>query len=166
MSTDLYAVYCYDCDEYVLNDTDVHKVRRLRDELMDEDSEAESLASSSVKSFSHESSSGESSDSGWADEPAIRQLRPRKRTISGDSDAKRRKVRVLSRESKVRSLFPDNFPSIIVLDKYFYFYSFAADHRYDKYRELMFYECGIDCIALCSQIRSLYLCPAMLRGKV
>lgn len=97
----MFAVYCYDCDEYVVNDTDVNKLRRLRDELMDEDSEAESLDSSSVKSSSHGSYSGESSDSGWADEPAIKKLRPRKRTNSGDSDDKRRKVRILSHKTQV-----------------------------------------------------------------
>lgn len=107
------SVFCYKCDDFVINDTAKNTLFTLRQELKDDDSSSEASTffdeGSSVKSSQQESASTSSSDSGWFEEPSIpsanttptigRKLRPRKRTISSDSNepAKKkplRKVRI------------------------------------------------------------------------
>lgn len=85
------SVYCYTCDEFVVNDTEKLALETFRQELRGEDettSEASSVQdgeSTSSKS-QQETASTSSSDSGWCDDPSVgRNLRPRKRTISSDS---------------------------------------------------------------------------------
>lgn len=88
------SVFCYKCDDFVINDTGKNLLYNLRQELKDDDTSSEtssSLDELSMKSSSHrESISTSSSDSGWFDGPltptstAGRKLRPRKRTISSD----------------------------------------------------------------------------------
>lgn len=105
------SVYCYTCDDFVINDTGKNILDNLRQELSSDDSSSEGSTfqdeSSSAKSSSHQetastasTASTSSSDSGWADDPSMgRRLRPRKRTISSDSsEAAKRKAM-----SKVRS---------------------------------------------------------------
>lgn len=86
------SVYCYKCDDFVINGT--HLLDNLREEFKDDDSSSEASnsldESSSVKS-SKGSASASSSDSGWYDEstPGVtsgRRLRPRKRTNSNPSE--------------------------------------------------------------------------------
>lgn len=89
------SVFCYKCDDFVINDTGKNLLYNLRQELKDDDSSSEASSTldelSSVKSSSQqESASTSSSDSGWFEEPSTptnsagRKLRPRKRTISND----------------------------------------------------------------------------------
>lgn len=86
------SVYCYKCDDFVINGK--HLLDNLREEIKDDDSSSEASnsldESSSTKSSSNQgSASTSSSDSGWFDEntsPSIvRRLRPRKRTISNEN---------------------------------------------------------------------------------
>lgn len=90
------SVYCYKCDDFVINGK--HLLDNLREEFKDDDSSSEASnsldESSSIKS-SKGSASTSSSDSGWYDEstpgvtsPIIgrRQLRPRKRTNSNQNE--------------------------------------------------------------------------------
>ncbi|XP_055596056.1 ubiquitin carboxyl-terminal hydrolase 3-like [Uranotaenia lowii] len=108
------SVYCYKCDEFVVNDTADNMIDEIRQELKDGDADSVSETSSTMEEISSskstpESASGSttSSDSGW-EEPttpttttsgagssvvfgsaagsASRKLRPRKRTISSDSN--------------------------------------------------------------------------------
>lgn len=104
------SVYCYECDDYVTNKTNL--LDNLREEFKDDDSSSEASNSldelSSVKSSSNQgsgSASTSSSDSGWYDEgasPTIgRRLRPRKRTNSTEngieSPIKRKQLRKVCR---------------------------------------------------------------------
>lgn len=107
------SVYCYKCDEFVINDTIENALEEIRQELkegngdqLDTISETSSTLEeiSSSKSIQETASTSSSSDSGW-EEPApipalpipapaavssitvsARKLRPRKRTISSDSN--------------------------------------------------------------------------------
>uniref|UniRef100_A0A182QVN5 Ubiquitin carboxyl-terminal hydrolase n=1 Tax=Anopheles farauti TaxID=69004 RepID=A0A182QVN5_9DIPT len=117
MNTSNQSVYCYKCDEFVINDTHDNALEELRQELkdgsgdqMDAISETSSTLEeiSSSKSTQETASTSSSSDSGW-EEPSTnaiaipapstastsstissvvssRKLRPRKRTISSDSN--------------------------------------------------------------------------------
>uniref|UniRef100_A0A182TAU8 Ubiquitin carboxyl-terminal hydrolase n=1 Tax=Anopheles maculatus TaxID=74869 RepID=A0A182TAU8_9DIPT len=114
MNTSNQSVYCYKCDEFVINDTNDNALEELRQELkegngdqMDTISETSSTLeeiSSSKSTQETASSTSSSSDSGW-EEPtpaallatpvpistnsaiiSSRKLRPRKRTISSDSN--------------------------------------------------------------------------------
>ncbi|XP_052896763.1 ubiquitin carboxyl-terminal hydrolase 3-like [Anopheles moucheti] len=111
MNTSNQSVYCYKCDEFVINDTNDNALEELRQELkegngdqMDTISETSSTLEeiSSSKSTQETASTSSSSDSGW-EEPSptalvtpvpiptvaivsSRKLRPRKRTISSDSN--------------------------------------------------------------------------------
>lgn len=102
------SVYCYKCDDFVINDTGKNLLDNLRQELKDDDSSSEASLfldePSSVKSSPLESTSTSSSDSGWFEEPmlagpstasVVRKLRPRKRTSSSDSNeaAKKKSLR-------------------------------------------------------------------------
>lgn len=91
------SVFCYKCDDFVVNDTGKNLLYNLRQELRDDDTSSEASSSldelSSMKSSTqHESASTSSSDSGWCEGPstpttsAVRKLRPRKRTISADAN--------------------------------------------------------------------------------
>ncbi|XP_050077231.1 ubiquitin carboxyl-terminal hydrolase 3-like [Anopheles maculipalpis] len=116
MNTSNQSVYCYKCDEFVINDTNDNALEELRQELkdgngdqMDTISETSSTLeeiSSSKSAQETASSTSSSSDSGWEEPspaallatppvPTIssataivssRKLRPRKRTISNDSN--------------------------------------------------------------------------------
>uniref|UniRef100_A0A182P5G7 Ubiquitin carboxyl-terminal hydrolase n=1 Tax=Anopheles epiroticus TaxID=199890 RepID=A0A182P5G7_9DIPT len=114
MNTSNQSVFCYKCDEFVINDTNDNALEELRQELkdgndrdqMDTISETSSTLEeiSSSKSTQETASTSSSSDSGWEEQspsalgalvptpvpvPAIvssRKLRPRKRTISNDSN--------------------------------------------------------------------------------
>ena len=85
------SVYCYKCDDFVINGK--HLLDNLREEFKDDDSSSEASnsldESSSVKS-SKGSASTSSSDSGWYDESTSpttgRRLRPRKRTNSNHNE--------------------------------------------------------------------------------
>lgn len=86
------SVYCYKCNDYVVNGK--HLLDNLREEFKDDDSSSEASnsldESLSIKSSSNQgSASTSSSDSGWFDEstsPTIgRRLRPRKRTNSNEN---------------------------------------------------------------------------------
>lgn len=110
------SVYCYKCDEFVVNDTTDNVLEEIRQELKDGDCDTVSETSSTMEEISSSKSAQEnsSSDSGW-EEPssssavsstsshhsgtpataattpttsatASRKLRPRKRTISSDSN--------------------------------------------------------------------------------
>lgn len=109
------SVYCYKCDEFVVNDTTDNVLEEIRQELKDGDCDTVSETSSTMEEISssksaqeNASSTSSSSDSGW-EEPssssavsstsshhaagtpvgggaASRKLRPRKRTISSDSN--------------------------------------------------------------------------------
>lgn len=107
------SVYCYKCDEFVVNDTVDQVFEEIRQELKDGDGDSVSETSSTMEEISssksaqeNASSTSSSSDSGW-EEPAsstvsstsshsvnaptvapspARKLRPRKRTISSDSN--------------------------------------------------------------------------------
>ncbi|XP_058061232.1 ubiquitin carboxyl-terminal hydrolase 3-like [Anopheles bellator] len=109
MNTANQSVYCYKCDEFVINDTVENALDEIRQELKDGDqmdtiSETSSTLEeiSSSKSIQETASTSSSSDSGW-EEPSptalaaptpshptaitsARKLRPRKRTISSDSN--------------------------------------------------------------------------------
>uniref|UniRef100_A0A2M4BGI0 Ubiquitin carboxyl-terminal hydrolase n=2 Tax=Anopheles marajoara TaxID=58244 RepID=A0A2M4BGI0_9DIPT len=116
MNTANQSVYCYKCDEFVINDTVENALDEIRQELkdgqlgdqMDTISETSSTLEeiSSSKSIQETASTSSSSDSGW-EEPSsivlaapstptppaassssvtVRKLRPRKRTISSDSN--------------------------------------------------------------------------------
>ncbi|XP_031623555.1 ubiquitin carboxyl-terminal hydrolase 3-like [Contarinia nasturtii] len=88
-----FSVYCYKCDDFVINGK--HLLDNLREEFKDDDSSSEASnsldESSSIKS-SKGSASTSSSDSGWYDEstPGVsqtgRRLRPRKRTNSNTNN--------------------------------------------------------------------------------
>lgn len=94
------SVYCYKCDDFVINDTSKNLLDDLRQEFRD-DSDSSSEASTFIDESSSSKSqqetasttSSSSGDSGWEEPPAIgRKLRPRKRTISSDSsDGTKRK---------------------------------------------------------------------------
>ncbi|KAL9706522.1 hypothetical protein quinque_010040 [Culex quinquefasciatus] len=116
------SVYCYKCDEFVVNDTADNVLEEIRGELKDGDCDTVSETSSTMEEISSSKSGGgggaqenasstsSSSDSGW-EEPSsassavsstsshsgaalsavtlitpVRKLRPRKRTISSDSN--------------------------------------------------------------------------------
>lgn len=107
------SVYCYKCDEFVVNDTPENTLEEIRQELKDGDGDTVSETSSTMEEISSSksgqetaSSTSSSSDSGW-EEPStvssvssstttsnsssvsstsVRKLRPRKRTISSDSN--------------------------------------------------------------------------------
>lgn len=101
------SVYCYKCDEFVVNDTADNVLEEIRQELKDGDGDTVSETSSTMEEISSSkstqetaSSTSSSSDSGW-EEPSTassvssiasasssiaRKLRPRKRTISSDSN--------------------------------------------------------------------------------
>ncbi|KAL5280279.1 USP3 family protein [Megaselia abdita] len=97
-----FSVYCYQCDDFVVNETPT--VEEIRQELKGEDdscSETSYSSSSSTKSSQHqETASVSSTDSGWEDAPKPQQttlpdeieivgrkLRPRKRTHSNEATA-------------------------------------------------------------------------------
>lgn len=93
LNTNILSVYCYKCDEFVINDTPDLRLESLRNELredgtndgtMSETSSTMEEVSSSKSSSVSSTVSTSSSDSGW-DEPAGRKLRPRKRTTSSDN---------------------------------------------------------------------------------
>uniref|UniRef100_A0A182TJ84 ubiquitinyl hydrolase 1 n=1 Tax=Anopheles melas TaxID=34690 RepID=A0A182TJ84_9DIPT len=118
MNTSNQSVFCYKCDEFVINDTDDNALEELRQELKDATGVADQLdtisetsstleeISSSKSTQETASSTSSSSDSGW-EEPSSaalvpapsaatasttaavssRKLRPRKRTISNDSNS-------------------------------------------------------------------------------
>lgn len=93
------SVYCYKCDDFVINDTDKNALCDLRHELRDDDSlsETSTFESSSSSVKTQETASTSSSDSGW--EEPNRKLRPRKRTTSSDSTegvTKRKTLRKVS----------------------------------------------------------------------
>ena len=79
--------FSYKCDEFVINDSTDNILEHIRQEYKEHDPDAVSEASleeiSTTKSTETASTSS-SSDSGWED--ASRNLRPRKRTISSDSN--------------------------------------------------------------------------------
>lgn len=85
------SVYCYKCDDFVINDTAGNLLNNLRQELKDDDSSSETSTTcmdelSSTKSQFHpETASTSSSDSGWEEPLPTRKLRPRKRTLSSDN---------------------------------------------------------------------------------
>ncbi|XP_055902800.1 ubiquitin carboxyl-terminal hydrolase 3-like isoform X2 [Eupeodes corollae] len=82
MNTLDYSVFCYKCDDFVINET--HSVEELRQELKSEDDSCSETSSSSKSQ--QETASVSSNDSGWEDTPKPgRKLRPRKRTISSES---------------------------------------------------------------------------------
>uniref|UniRef100_U5EYW5 Ubiquitin carboxyl-terminal hydrolase n=1 Tax=Corethrella appendiculata TaxID=1370023 RepID=U5EYW5_9DIPT len=95
MNTNNLSVYCYKCDEFVINDSSDNIIEELRQELKENDTDTVSETSSTLEEVSSSKSTQESvsttsstssSDSGW-EEPLIgRRLRPRKRTISNDSN--------------------------------------------------------------------------------
>lgn len=88
------SVYCYKCDDFVINDTDKNALCDLRHELRDDDSLSETSTFESSSTKTQETASTSSSDSGW--EEPNRKLRPRKRTTSSDSTegvAKRKTLR-------------------------------------------------------------------------
>ncbi|XP_040163528.1 ubiquitin carboxyl-terminal hydrolase 3-like [Anopheles arabiensis] len=118
MNTSNQSVFCYKCDEFVINDTDDNALEELRQELKDATGVADQLdtisetsstleeISSSKSTQETASSTSSSSDSGWEEpSPAAlvpapsaatasstaavssRKLRPRKRTISNDSNS-------------------------------------------------------------------------------
>uniref|UniRef100_A0A1B0C837 ubiquitinyl hydrolase 1 n=2 Tax=Lutzomyia longipalpis TaxID=7200 RepID=A0A1B0C837_LUTLO len=105
MSMMNFSVYCYKCDEFVVNDTKEMRLCELRQELnsKDDDSASETSTSSGVddpavvgrKYHQEMTSASSSSDSGWEEMPHSRKLRPRKRTISSDSveNTKRKSLR-------------------------------------------------------------------------
>lgn len=87
------SVFCYKCDDFVINDTAKNLLYNLRQELKDDDTSSEASSSLdellSSSSYQESGSSTSSSDSGWFEETANgskggRTLRPRKRTISND----------------------------------------------------------------------------------
>ncbi|XP_065084265.1 ubiquitin carboxyl-terminal hydrolase 3-like [Ochlerotatus camptorhynchus] len=101
------SVYCYKCDEFVVNDTADNVLEEIRQELKDGDGDTVSETSSTMEEISSSkstqetaSSTSSSSDSGWeepstassvssttsASSSSARKLRPRKRTISSDSN--------------------------------------------------------------------------------
>lgn len=108
------SVYCYKCDEFVVNDTPENTLEEIRQELKDGDGDTVSETSSTMEEISSSksgqetaSSTSSSSDSGWEEpstvssvssstttssstsasaSPSARKLRPRKRTISSDSN--------------------------------------------------------------------------------
>lgn len=104
------SVYCYKCDEFVVNDTPDNTLEEIRQELKDGDGDSVSETSSTMEEISSSksgqetaSSTSSSSDSGWEEpstvssvsssttttsvsSPSVRKLRPRKRTISSDSN--------------------------------------------------------------------------------
>lgn len=96
INTNILSVYCYKCDEFVINDTSNNALEWIRNELREDNindgssetsSTLEEISSSKSSSISQETastSSSISSDSGWGDEPAGRKLRPRKRTTSSE----------------------------------------------------------------------------------
>lgn len=85
------SVFCYICDDFVINDTDKTVIDSLRQEFRENNDDTSSEAStfqdeSSSSKSQQETRSTSSSDSGWGEEPSFnRKLRPRKRTISSDS---------------------------------------------------------------------------------
>uniref|UniRef100_A0A1L8DTC5 Ubiquitin carboxyl-terminal hydrolase n=1 Tax=Nyssomyia neivai TaxID=330878 RepID=A0A1L8DTC5_9DIPT len=101
------SVFCYKCDEFVVNDTKGRRLFELRQELAskDDDSASETSTSSGASSgvddptlnrkYPEMTSTSSSSDSGWEEMPHSRKLRPRKRTISSDSseNTKRKSLR-------------------------------------------------------------------------
>ncbi|GAB0092220.1 Ubiquitinyl hydrolase 1 [Sergentomyia squamirostris] len=114
MSTLNCSVFCYKCDDFVINDSQHKRIIELRHELngQDDDSTSEAYATASSSSSSTSSvtddatasrkfgqevtSTSSSSDSGWEEiAPLGRKLRPRKRTISSDSteNTKRKSLR-------------------------------------------------------------------------
>lgn len=113
------SVYCYKCDDFVINGK--HLLDNLREEFKDDDSSSEASnsldESSSVKS-SKGSASTTSSDSGWYDEatqgvnlPSGRRLRPRKRTnsnikenSSNESPTKKKLMRKVSTTNSIQLL--------------------------------------------------------------
>lgn len=90
LNTTILSVYCYRCDEFVVNDTPDQRLDALRGEIRDDLNDGSSETSSttmeevSSSKSSTSVSSTTSSDSGW-DEPVGRKLRPRKRTISSEN---------------------------------------------------------------------------------
>lgn len=105
------TVFCYKCDDFVINGK--HLLDNLREEFKIDDSSSETSITSddslSLKSSSKGSASTSSSDSGWYDESTIagsansspigRRLRPRKRTNSnenGNESPKKKKRKVCS----------------------------------------------------------------------
>ncbi|XP_055713046.1 ubiquitin carboxyl-terminal hydrolase 3-like [Phlebotomus papatasi] len=112
MSTINFSVFCYKCDDFIVNDTKDRRLDELRQELSSKDDDSASETSTTTSSSSSTSSGVEdpassgkyqqeltstssSSDSGWEEMPLGRKLRPRKRTISSDSseNAKRKSLR-------------------------------------------------------------------------
>ncbi|XP_055847456.1 ubiquitin carboxyl-terminal hydrolase 3-like isoform X2 [Episyrphus balteatus] len=82
MNTLDYSVFCYKCDDFVINET--NSVEEIRQELKSEDDSCSETSSSSKSQ--QETASVSSNDSGWEDTPKPgRKLRPRKRTISSES---------------------------------------------------------------------------------
>lgn len=113
MNTLNQSVFCYQCDDFVINETRQLDELRAELQLLDGDTEEASTTASSSSSLSGQSvtagggggteegskansnksgrqSSSSGGDSGWADEvlpqTLARRLRPRKRTISSDSN--------------------------------------------------------------------------------
>lgn len=116
INTNILSVYCYKCDEFVINDTSESALEWIRNELREGDSisdgssetsstleEISSSKSSTTSQETASTSSSISSDSGW-DEPAGRKLRPRKRTTSSDSTENPTKKKALKRVVGLRNL--------------------------------------------------------------
>lgn len=91
------SVYCYKCDDFVINDTSKNALCDLRHELRDDDSLSETSTFESSSTKTQETASTSSSDSGW--EEPNRKLRPRKRTTSSNTEVvtKRKTLRKVSR---------------------------------------------------------------------
>lgn len=75
------SIYCYKCDDFVINDAIVND---LRQEFKDDDTMSDE--SVSVKSSQQETVITSLNDSYWDDVSFGRKLRPRKRTTSTDSN--------------------------------------------------------------------------------
>lgn len=97
LNLNILSVYCYKCDEFVINDTADNILETIRNDLRDDcmndgssetSSTLEEVSSTKSSTTSSETAvstpSSVSSDSGW-DEPQ-RKLRPRKRTTSSDNN--------------------------------------------------------------------------------
>lgn len=110
MNTLNYSVFCYKCDDFVINETS--DVDDLRQELKGEDDSCSETSLStnpeetgSSKSHSQqETASVSSSDSGWEEPRPGRKLRPRKRTISSDSSEGVAKKKALRKIVGLRNL--------------------------------------------------------------
>lgn len=111
------TVYCYKCDDFVVNETSL--LSTLREELRIDDSSSDGSNDESSKSTAKTSNSPSSSDSGWYDETTLsadvaiddssisRRLRPRKRTNVTEQEAESpsKKKKKVSRTNSKRMRF-------------------------------------------------------------